>query len=63
MFCSVYANSAAQHLKFSVGADYRLFTKTMVYGHDTRFDGDLMLSDAKQDLDDIVFTVGLRVDF
>jgi len=46
-----------------VGADYRLSTKTMVYGHYTRFDGDLMLADMKQDLNDNIFTVGLRVDF
>ena len=49
--------------QFSVGADYRLSTKTMVYGHYTRFDGDLMLADMKQDLNDNIFTVGLRVDF
>ncbi|NLQ24563.1 porin [Shewanella sp. S-1] len=49
--------------QFSAGADYRLSTKTMVYGHYTRFDGDLMLADVKQDLNDNIFTVGLRVDF
>ena len=41
----------------AVGADYRLSTKTMVYGHYTRFDGDLMLADMKQDLNDNIFTL------
>ncbi|MCP3129715.1 porin [Shewanella sp. KJ2020] len=49
--------------QLSVGADYRLSTNTMVYGHYTRFDGDLMLDGTLQDLDDNIFTVGLRVDF
>lgn len=50
--------------QFSVGADYRLSTKTMVYGHYTRFDGDLMLNGTQQEtLDDDIVTVGLRVDF
>ncbi|ABI40295.1 outer membrane porin, putative [Shewanella sp. MR-4] len=49
--------------QLTLGADYRLSTKTMVYGHYTRFDGDLMLAGTKQDLDDNLFTVGLRIDF
>lgn len=49
--------------QLSVGADYRLSNRTMVYGHYTRFDGDMMLSGVSQSLDDNIFTLGMRVDF
>ena len=49
--------------QFSVGADYRLSKNTLVYGHYTKYDGDMKLSGAKQDLSDDIFTVGMRFDF
>ncbi|MGL4711183.1 MAG: porin, partial [Shewanella sp.] len=61
--CGLEQISDVDLQQFSVGADYRLSTKTMVYSHGTHFEGDLMLVDVKQYLNDNIFTVGLRVDF
>lgn len=49
--------------QYTVGADHRLSKNTLVYGHYTRFDGDMSLGGAKVDLSDDVVTLGLRVDF
>ena len=49
--------------QFSIGADYRLSKNTLVYGHYTKYDGDMMLSNIKQDLGDDIVTVGMRFDF
>ncbi|ABZ75252.1 porin Gram-negative type [Shewanella halifaxensis HAW-EB4] len=49
--------------QFSVGADYRLSKNTLVYGHYTKYDGDIKLAGATQDLSDDIFTVGMRFDF
>ena len=49
--------------QFSVGADYRLSKNTLVYGHYTKYDGDMMLSNIKQDLGDDIVTIGMRFDF
>ncbi|WP_299804488.1 porin [uncultured Shewanella sp.] len=49
--------------QFSVGADYRLSKNTLVYGHYTKYDGDMKLSGFSHDLSDDIFTVGMRFDF
>ena len=49
--------------QFSFGADYRLSKNTLVYGHYTKYDGDMMLGGASQDLSDDIVTVGMRFDF
>ncbi|MCL1139943.1 porin [Shewanella pneumatophori] len=49
--------------QFSLGADYRLSKNTLVYGHYTKYDGDMMLGGASQDLSDDIVTVGMRFDF
>lgn len=49
--------------QFSVGADYRLSKNTLVYGHYTKYDGDIKLAGATQDLGDDIFTLGMRFDF
>ncbi|MBL4815659.1 MAG: porin [Shewanella sp.] len=50
--------------QFSVGADYRLSKSTLIYGHYTKYDGDLKLnSTATHDLSDELFTIGMRFDF
>lgn len=49
--------------QFSVGADYRLSKNTLIYGHYTKYDGDMMLSNIKQDLGDDIVTIGMRFDF
>lgn len=50
--------------QFSVGADYRLSKSTLVYGHYTKYDGDLQLNGtATHDLSDELFTIGMRFDF
>ncbi len=49
--------------QFSVGADYRLSSNTLVYGHYTKYDGDMKLNGVVEDLSDNIFTVGVRLDF
>ncbi|MCL1145529.1 porin [Shewanella sp. 10N.261.52.F9] len=49
--------------QFSLGADYRLSKNTLVYGHYTKYDGDIKLTGVTQDLSDDIFTVGMRFDF
>ncbi|WP_077753157.1 porin [Shewanella psychrophila] len=50
--------------QLSVGADYRLSKSTLVYGHYTKYDGDLKLnSTATHELSDELFTIGVRFDF
>ncbi|MCL1067444.1 porin [Shewanella olleyana] len=49
--------------QFSVGADYRMSTNTLVYGQYTRYNGDMKLNGAVEDLSDDIFTVGVRLDF
>ncbi|MFT5789238.1 MAG: putative porin [Shewanella sp.] len=49
--------------QLSVGADYRLSKSTLIYGHYTKYDGDMMLSNVKQDLGDDIVTIGMRFDF
>ncbi len=49
--------------QFSVGADYRVSPSTLVYGHYTKYDGDMVLNQTSQSLNDDIVTVGLRYDF
>ncbi|MCW3171360.1 porin [Shewanella subflava] len=49
--------------QFSIGADYRVSKNTLVYGHYTKFDGDMLVDTFNADLSDDIVTVGLRVDF
>lgn len=49
--------------QYTLGADHRLSKNTLVYGHFTRFDGDMLLGGNKVSLEDDVITLGLRVDF
>ncbi|MCL1141202.1 porin [Shewanella gaetbuli] len=49
--------------QFSVGADYRLSKNTLVYGHYTKYDGDMLVDTIKADLSDDIVTVGVRLDF
>ena len=49
--------------QFSFGADYRLSKNTLVYGHYTKYDGDMMLAGASQDLSADIVTERMRFDF
>ncbi|WP_394130275.1 porin [Shewanella maritima] len=49
--------------QFSVGADYKLSKNAMLYGHYTKYDGDMTLETVKHDISDDIFTVGLRLNF
>lgn len=51
--------------QLSIGADYRLSKNALVYGHYTKYDGDMTVNSAAQktDLKDDVITIGLRYDF
>ena len=58
------ANVSDVDLKqFSLGADYRVSKNTLVYGHYTKYDGDMLVDTFNADLSDDIVTVGLRVDF
>ena len=49
--------------QISVGADYRVSKNTLLYGHYTKYDGDLKLAGTTQDLGDDIVTIGMRFDF
>lgn len=49
--------------QLSLGANYKLAKSTQLYGHYTRFDGDLLLGGVSVSLDDDLITLGVRYDF
>ncbi|QYJ85738.1 porin [Shewanella mesophila] len=49
--------------QISVGADYRFSKNTLLYGHYTKYDGDMLLGGVTQDLGDDIITLGMRFDF
>ncbi|MBT1446563.1 porin [Shewanella sp. JM162201] len=49
--------------QLSVGANYKVSKTTQLWGHYTRFDGDLLLAGTSVELDDDLITLGVRYDF
>ncbi|QIR15698.1 porin [Shewanella aestuarii] len=49
--------------QYSIGADYRVSPSTLVYGHYTKYDGDMVLNQASDSFKDDIVTIGLRYDF
>ncbi|ABM01442.1 porin [Shewanella amazonensis] len=49
--------------QLSVGVNHKLAKSTQIYGHYTRYDGDLLLDGVNVSLDDDLITLGIRYDF